>query len=69
MDSYRWIFVASFVLRLTMALVAPRMLGELGSHPPLRRRALFLMLIGLRPNGGATMRPVEELTARPDRPE
>jgi MFS family permease len=66
---YRWIFVASFVLRLTMALVAPRMLGELGSHPPLRRRALFLMLIGLRPNGGATMRPVEELTARPDRPE
>ncbi|MCB9730069.1 MAG: MFS transporter [Deltaproteobacteria bacterium] len=57
-QDYRWIFFISFALRMAVALAAPRLLGQLGSHPPLRRRALFLTLIGLRPNGGATLRPV-----------
>lgn len=65
-EEYRWIFLLSFVLRMAVALAAPRLLGELGSHPPLRRRTLFLSIIGLRPNGGATMRPVAELESQPD---
>ncbi|MCA9517624.1 MAG: MFS transporter [Myxococcales bacterium] len=56
---YRWLFGVSFAGRLAIALAAPRVLRALGPAQTVGRRQLLLRMIGLRPNGGATMRPVE----------
>lgn len=57
---FRGVFLTSLCARLALGLFAPRLLGPIGTKPPLGRRQLVLRLIGLRTNSGANVRPVDE---------
>jgi hypothetical protein len=57
---YRVVFATSLAARLGLALAFPRLLPVISRAPPLHRRTLLLRVIGLRPHGGITHRPVEE---------
>jgi len=56
--SFRVVFAASLVLRLAVALVAPRLVPAPRATRPIGRRALLLRMIGIRPHGGAVHRPI-----------
>lgn len=54
------LFAASAAARLSVALLLPRWVSETRGAAPLGRSALLLRMIGIRPHGGVTHRPVEE---------
>ncbi|HEX5135356.1 MAG TPA: MFS transporter [Planctomycetota bacterium] len=58
--SFRVVFAASLVLRLAVALVAPRLVPAPRMSRPIGRRALFLRMIGIRAHGGAVHRPIDD---------
>jgi predicted MFS family arabinose efflux permease len=58
--SCRAVFVASLVLRLAVAAIAPRLVPAPRKSRPIGRRALFLRMIGIRPHGGAVHRPIDD---------
>jgi predicted MFS family arabinose efflux permease len=60
LGSYRTVFLASLLLRLLVAVLAPRLVPPPRKARPLGRRALLLRMIGIRPHGGVVHRPVGE---------
>jgi predicted MFS family arabinose efflux permease len=58
--SFLTIFVVSAAARAVVALAAPRILPRLAFQSQIGHRALFLRVIGIRPHGGLTHRPIEE---------
>ena len=57
--SYVTIFVVSAAARAVVALAAPRLLPRLAFQPQIGHRALLLRVIGIRPHGGVTHRPID----------
>ena len=57
--SFLAIFLISAAARALVALAAPRVLPRLAFQPQIGHRALLLRVIGIRPHGGLTHRPIE----------
>ena len=62
---YTWVFAASLIGRMSVALVLPRFVQDLRPHDAERREPLLLRVLGFRPNAGINHRPIGE----PDEPE
>jgi predicted MFS family arabinose efflux permease len=59
-ESYRAVFLASFLARFAVAALAPKLIPAPRAGRPIGRRALLLRMIGIRSHGGAVHRPIED---------
>jgi MFS family permease len=55
---YRLLFAFGVVARMAVALAVPRVVPAISPRPGVGRRALLLRVIGIRPHGGVTHRPI-----------
>jgi len=59
-NSLRTVFAISFFARLLVAAAVPFFVREIAGRPPMGRGKLLLRIVGFRPSGGVTHRPVTE---------
>lgn len=58
--SFRTVFAASLAARLAVAAIVPWLVMDLSGKPAIGRGRLLLRIVGFRPSGGVTHRPVSE---------
>ncbi len=59
-DGFTAVFALSLALRSVAAVAAPRLLADVDAGAPVSRRPFALRMLGFRPSGGVSHRPVDE---------
>ena len=62
---FGWVFAASLIGRMSVALVLPRFVRDLRPADAPRREPLLLRVLGFRPNAGINHRPIGEPDTEP----
>src|SRR5690606_13944158 len=65
-QSYRGVFAVSLGARVAIAAVVPLLVLDLTGRPPIGHARLLLRIVGFRPSGGVSHRPVAEDETYPE---